>query len=1106
MGQLIQNRYEIVSEIGAGGMGMVYRGIDLQSNQTVAIKQLKRDISDAELIERFRREGEALRQLNHPNIVKMLDALEQDGQPYLILEYVPGGDLNGLLKAGSMPVERILNIALELADALTRAHHLKIIHRDLKPANVLIAEDGTPRLTDFGIARVGDSDITQSGVIIGTFAYVPPEALNSLPLDPRADIWSFGIMLFEMLAGRRPFEGSSMALQMNAILTQPAPDLEALRPDAPVALVDLVYRMLDKERDQRINSMRVIGAEIEAILTGNNTPNLAPRPATKTVVSDALQETGATTPSNTLHHLPVQTTSFVGRENELRELVALLDDPQVHLITVLGIGGIGKTRLAIEAAAHEQHFADGVYFVPLAPLEDASLIVRATADSVKFPLSAGEDSKQQLMDFLREKSILLVLDNFEHLISGVDLVNDLLKAAPGLKILATSRTRLNLQGETLYHVEGMDFPDWISPEDAAEYGAIKLFMHSVRRVQPGFTLTPDNMANIINICHVVQGLPLGIVLAAAWVDMLSLSEIATEIEKNIHFLETEQHDIPTRQRSIQAVFDYSWNLLTPEERAVFMQLSVFRGGFAREAAQTVSGASLKMLSSLANKSLIRRDPSGRYEIHELLRQFAAERLTENPEDDQAMRNKHADYYLALLDEQNERNRLQGPRVKERLAELRRENANLFAAWDEAVAVRKLDALINGFSSMLVFSFQDERWLEGHQSFRNAVDRLRMEHPTGLQGVVYALCMAANVFCGYLGGTMGTGDMHGDFPAERLEEAEAIVRASGDTHALSLYLQVISRLVMTQENDFPMNIPAFIPKLQEALLLAQRTGAKYEEAMIYAALTNASRIMHTPDGDAYAKRTLDLAQSLGDPILISGALISRGGFALVHQDFTRGREALTEAITQYSDVLSPLVNLLFTWVLSQILIPLGELEEARRRALEIISLSKRRGTRVMLARGISTLGQIAEIEGHLDEAEGYFQEALEAYRKTGDPLRAVEGLNQVARARITQAKWEDARKSLEEALDLVRHLSPSASIGTLVGLAYLRAKSDKPEAGVAVITFALAQPVFGVDFQAAQRAQHYLADLQSLLSPEAFGVAQEQAKALTLESAMAQIIE
>jgi serine/threonine protein kinase len=272
MSKLIAGRYEIGDVIGDGGMGTVYKGVDTRTKQPIAIKHLKPEIVALEpgIVERFRREGEALRRLNHPNIVKVMGMSKTDTGYYLILEYVGGGSLADLLRTPvELSLKRVLTIAVELADALSRAHHLKIVHRDLKPGNILIAEDGSPRLTDFGIANLGyRTRLTQGQKVMGTLAYLSPEALNGKEMDERADIWAFGTILYEMLTGKLPFEGNSPSTLMVAILQKPMMALENLRADISLPLLNLVQRMLEKDPDQRIASARLVGAELQTIIEG----------------------------------------------------------------------------------------------------------------------------------------------------------------------------------------------------------------------------------------------------------------------------------------------------------------------------------------------------------------------------------------------------------------------------------------------------------------------------------------------------------------------------------------------------------------------------------------------------------------------------------------------------------------------------------------------------------------------------------------------------------------------------------------------------------------------------------------------------------------------
>jgi serine/threonine protein kinase/tetratricopeptide (TPR) repeat protein len=274
LADLIGGRYQVdttdYNVIGVGGMGTVYLGTDTRTNMRVAIKQLRPEIllDQPEMLARFKREADALGLLNHPHIVKVLDTVEEKPFSYIVMEYVSGGSLRDLLdKQEQLPVKRVLEIALDLSDALIRAHRLKILHRDLKPANILLAEDGSPRLTDFGVARLEDEPgVTRTGTVIGTLNYLSPEALNGFELDERSDIWAFGVVLYEMLAGHLPFEANTMTSLITTILTKEPPDLDEFRDDVPPTLAVLIDRMLRKDRDERIDSMRQIGAELERII------------------------------------------------------------------------------------------------------------------------------------------------------------------------------------------------------------------------------------------------------------------------------------------------------------------------------------------------------------------------------------------------------------------------------------------------------------------------------------------------------------------------------------------------------------------------------------------------------------------------------------------------------------------------------------------------------------------------------------------------------------------------------------------------------------------------------------------------------------------------
>jgi serine/threonine protein kinase/tetratricopeptide (TPR) repeat protein len=768
MTQVIAKRYEVQDQLGVGGMGTVYRAYDRQTQHPVAIKLLRAEMTEPDLLERFQREGEALRNLNHPNIVKLLDTIQENDSHYLVMEYLPGGDLNALLKREKLTIEKVLQIAIDLCDALARAHRLEIIHRDLKPANVLLADDGTPRLTDFGIAHIAEKErVTDTNDIVGTIDYVAPEALASNDIDSRADIWAFGVMLFEMLTGERPYKGDTIAKTVTGILKEPVPDIEKMRPDMPVALADLIYRMLEKDRNVRISSVRYVGVELEYILR---------RYISGVGESDSkkFETIEAEISLHPRHNLPAQTTAFIGREAEITELTRLIDDPSTRLITIVAPGGMGKTRLSLEIASryimptellvngngikaqhtaplqsngHEHVFKNGVYFVELAPLNEPAAIVPAIADAVGYKFqSSGQEPKQQLIAFLRPKNMLLVLDNFEHLIQEAGLTTELLQEAPQLQILVTSRQRLNQTGETVFNLQGMDFPQWKTPDDVMNYGAVQFFVQSAKRVQPDFKLTADNLEAVTRICHLVQGLPLGILLATSWLSLLSPHEIAREIAQSLDFLETTIGDLPERHRSIRAVFDYSWNLMSSTEQQVFMKLAVFRGGFSRMAAAAVADANLRTLMSLITKSLIHRDAdSGRYHVHELLRQYGEALLKQNQEYEATVK-AHASYYLTMLTHFWSGSTFQSPEVVDEIA-LDYDNIRMALQW--AAQYRLLDDLRGAIEPL--FYYYDLRGLhqEGVVQYRKLLDTLQAQ-PAQLTDEWEALLLAfiAKLFASY----------------------------------------------------------------------------------------------------------------------------------------------------------------------------------------------------------------------------------------------------------------------------------------------------------------------------------------------------------------------
>jgi predicted ATPase/tetratricopeptide (TPR) repeat protein/DNA-binding XRE family transcriptional regulator len=420
------------------------------------------------------------------------------------------------------------------------------------------------------------------------------------------------------------------------------------------------------------------------------------------------------------HQLPPQPTSFIGREEELAALEALLHAADTRLITIVGPGGMGKTRLAVATAENQlaaRRFAHGVTFVSLASLNEPGEIVSALADALNFPLDTHSQqqrsAKRQVLDYLRQKQMLIVLDNFDHLLDGAGLVADLLTAAPGVKLLATSRERLQLQEEQVFPIQGLAVPDRQGAEQGASNTAVELFIQSAQRSSPGFSPAGEDFTPIGEICRLVGGMPLAVELAAGWVDALSLADIAGEIQKSLDFLATDLRNVPERHRSMRAVFNASWQQMDEAERAIFSQLSVFRGGFTRPAGQAVAEASLPVLGRLASKSLLYYDrDQDRYRIHELLRQYGMLQLKSVDGREERIRDRHAAYYCRFL--QARVSALKGSRQQAALAEIEAEIGNVRAAWRWAVQRKQIEQLAQAIDGLGHFHEWNGHYEEGER--------------------------------------------------------------------------------------------------------------------------------------------------------------------------------------------------------------------------------------------------------------------------------------------------------------------------------------------------------------------------------------------------------
>ena len=418
-------------------------------------------------------------------------------------------------------------------------------------------------------------------------------------------------------------------------------------------------------------------------------------------------------------------TSFIGREQEYADIQQLLAQPGCRLLTLVGPGGIGKTRLALHLSSLIQgDFARGVFVAYLQPLRSAEFFASAVADALDIALTGQEPPLVQLARYLRDKEALMILDNFEHLLDAAEQLAVLSSSTPRVKYLITSREALNLQEEWLYSVPGLAFPtdldsDWAGQND----DAVQLFNERARRVYPDFAPNKEFEA-VVQICQLVEGMPLALELAAAWRKTLDCQAIADEIQGGLAFLTTRRRNVLARHHSMQTVFDQTWQRLNEREQAVFKRLSVFRGGFQRDAAVEAAGASLPILSTLVDKSLIRLDANGRFQIHELLRQYAAEQLEKSADEVSQTLADHAHFYIRFLHQRS--GDVRGGRQRKALLEIRSELDNIRVAWLWAVAQGDAESLQKGSEALGLYYQFLGGYLEGMMLFSQATDVLQAQ--------------------------------------------------------------------------------------------------------------------------------------------------------------------------------------------------------------------------------------------------------------------------------------------------------------------------------------------------------------------------------------------
>lgn len=731
------------------------------------------------------------------------------------------------------------------------------------------------------------------------------------------------------------------------------------------------------------------------------------------------------------HHatLPTPVGSLIGREHELATLTDLLNRDAVRLVSLIGPGGVGKTRLAIAAGARlGPAFADGATFVPLQDVPDVSGLADAIAAADGIHLGGHEASFDQLLAVLKGRRQLLILDNFEHLVDGAALVREMLEAAPEVRVLVTSREALQLLEEWRVPLAGLTLPDTGSTPGPDLIPAAHLFVERARRVRLDFDYETE-WASIVRVCRLVEGLPLAIELAAAWAATLPISAIADEIEHDLSLLSSSLRNAPERHRSLRAVFDQSWRLLSSDEQALLQGLAQFRGGFRREAAIAVADATLPHLATLVAKSLIRYEADGRFHLHALVRQFVLAQPWQEPGRLAQIQAIHARYYLTLLAEQG--NQLAGGDQAAVLDGLAVELDNIRLAWHHALDRGDIGAITPAVWSLANFFHCRGRYQEGIAELERTIQRLREldETPDVIRALPAALHELGQLYTRL-----------GRFAESRavIEEARTRYEELGDPmpQGLATDPEIGLGVLALAEGDYPA---------------ATHFGER---------VCRRSAADECPGNLPYGW------------YIIAQAAMAEGRYGSAREAAWNAR-----ADAQRSGDTWFLAYCLNT--LGAIAVALGERTEAREHYLTSLKLRETirdpEGTAVALVH----LGEIANLDQDFAEATELFERALKLYRDIGDRGGLAAALHGLGLAAAGMGDQPAAAHYLEEALGIASEISFAPQV-LRIALSVIEAGLiPNVEARVATVLAAVAGHR-AVPVDTAERARRLLAAKEATL--------------------------
>lgn len=778
----------------------------------------------------------------------------------------------------------------------------------------------------------------------------------------------------------------------------------------------------------------------------------------------------------TVHNLPEYLTPFVGRESELTRISNALESSGCRLVTIAGLGGAGKTRLAVQAARLAlRSFPDGVFFISLEGVPTSDLLIETIGRTIGLVPGPQQEMRSVLLGYLRLKHVLLLLDNFEHLLDAKGMLLEILQAAPFVKILLTTRELLNVQAETLITLNGLPFPSPVqeSPDGQETrllpetYAAVRLFFERVARVLPQIQnsgapsklarplayLQPEELDAVVRICQLVDGLPLGIELAASLARDYTFEQIADEVQRSLDFLQSTLQDLPPRHRSLRVSFEHSWDLLPDDEREIFTRLSVFPASFSGQAAQAIAGAAMPWLMRLQDRSLARRVSQGRYDLHPLIREYAMQKLhqfSRRVEDQAHM--QHATYYCNFL--ASRRVAFTGQGQVAALEEAQVDQDNIFAAWNWAAEHNTYDLIDQAAFSLMYFLESRSRWHEGVAHFQHAADCLQ-------QGA----------------------------------ESPARNRALG--------------FVLVCQGWFNCRLTNF--ELADALLckgveLLNSSGVELERVFAHFALGFLYSWMGRYN-DAWLHLTTSLSQSeaINDMWGIAWAREVLAEISYESGKTGADEEPFLKTLSMFEKIGDLRGSSRALNYLGNISMLKGQHQAARVYFERMLAMSEKVGDVWGSAGGYSKLGMMAMANGDAGQAWRLYHRSLVMFQRMGDLRRSAYTMRELSEAAFAFGRLKEAKDQFEQALEIVSRLRNEAlAQDILVGIASVQLQGEEKARAAEALFLVLARPA--VDLQTTNRANQIMENARAVIPADEIEKARKSAFGRTLWDAVDQYLQ